>query len=400
MRMSTVQIFQQGVNNLLDRQADVTKTQEQLAAGKRILDAREDPAGTVRVLNITSDLARIDAYQRNTDNLQAQLAMEEGALASVLRDLQRVRELTVQANNAAMSAADRRSIGAQISGVLDSLVDRANTQDATGEYIFAGFQADSKPFARTAAGVTYSGDAGERFLQVASGMQIQSRDSGNAVFMSATAGNGSFDYRGATGNTGNAVVTATSAASNYVPETYTLAFVQANPTDPVTYTVTGDVSGQVAAGTYSEGAAITFAGGEIRLEGAPAHGDAFTISSSPRQDLFTTVKDLMAAFSGAAETPAGNAKVHNEASRGLTNLDNAIENILTVQSDVGSRMRRAEMQSETNDAFNLQLKETLSELQDLDYAEAISRLNIQMLALQAAQQTFAKTQNMSLFNYL
>ena len=84
-------------------------------------------------------------------------------------------------------------------------------------------------------------------------MQIQSRDSGNAVFMRATAGNGSFDYRGATTNTGNAVVTATSAASNYVPETYTLAFIQASATDPVTYTVTGDVSGQVAAGAYSEG---------------------------------------------------------------------------------------------------------------------------------------------------
>jgi flagellar hook-associated protein 3 FlgL len=63
-------------------------------------------------------------------------------------------------------------------------------------------------------------------------------------------------------------------------------------------------------------------------------------------------------------------------------------------------MRRAELQSETNEVFNLQLKETLSKLQDLDYAEAISKLNIQMLALQAAQQTFAKTQNMTLFNYL
>ena len=400
MRMSTVQIFNQGVNNLLDRQADVTKTQEQLASGKRIMDASEDPAGTARVLNITSDLTRIDSYQRNTDNLQSQLAMEEGALRSVLRDLQRVRELTVQGNNAAMSAADRRSVGAEISGILDSLVDTANTTNEAGEYIFAGFQADIQPFARTAAGVTYSGDDGDRFLQVGEGMQIQSRDSGNAVFMRATAGNGSFDYRGATTNTGNAVVTATSAASNYVPETYTLAFIQASATDPVTYTVTGDVSGQVAAGAYSEGGAITFANGEIRLEGTPANGDAYTITSSPRQDMFTTVKDLMAAFSGAAETPASNASVHNEASRGLTNLDNAIENILTVQSDVGSRMRRAEMQSETNDAFNLQLKETLSKLQDLDYAEAISRLNIQMLALQAAQQTFAKTQNMSLFNYL
>ena len=63
-------------------------------------------------------------------------------------------------------------------------------------------------------------------------------------------------------------------------------------------------------------------------------------------------------------------------------------------------MRRTETQIDTNEFFNVQLKETLSELQDLDYAEAISLLNIQMMALQAAQQTFAKTQNMSLFNYL
>ena len=47
MRMSTVQIFNQGMNNLLDRQADVTKTQEQLAAGRRIMDAGEDPDATV-----------------------------------------------------------------------------------------------------------------------------------------------------------------------------------------------------------------------------------------------------------------------------------------------------------------------------------------------------------------
>ena len=53
MRMSTVQIFNQGVNNLLDRQADVTKTQEQLASGKRIMDASEDPAGTARVMGVT-----------------------------------------------------------------------------------------------------------------------------------------------------------------------------------------------------------------------------------------------------------------------------------------------------------------------------------------------------------
>jgi flagellar hook-associated protein 3 FlgL len=400
MRMSTVQIFNQGVNNLLDRQADVTNTQKQLASGKRILDASEDPAGVARTLQVTSELSRIDSYQRNTQRVQDQLALEETALKSVVNDLQRVRELTVQANTSTMSSADRRSISTEISGILDSLVDQANATDASGEFIFGGFQAGSQPFALDSGDVVYSGDSGERFLQVAAGSQIQARDSGEAVFMTAKSGNGSFDYRGAANNTGTATIISTGAASSYTADTYTVAFVQADAADPVTYTVTGSASGQVAAGNYTAGAAITFAGAELRFDGTPAHGDSFTITSSSSQDIFTTVKDLVDTLATATGTEANAALVNNEASRGLTNLDNAIENILKIQSDVGSRMRRAETQIDTNEAFNIQLKETLSELQDLDYAEAISLLNIQMMALQAAQQTFAKTQNMSLFNYL
>ena len=400
MRMSTVQIFNQGVNNLLDRQADVTKTQEQLASGKRIMSASEDPAGTARTLDITSQLARIDAYQRNTVAVQSSLNLEESALGSVVNDLQRARELTIQANNATMTGADRRSIAVELSAILESIIATANTQDASGEYIFAGFQSETRPFTETSSGATYNGDDGQRFMQVSANVQIASSNSGSDVFMSAAAGNGSFDYRGSANNTGTATVTATSAAANYVPETYTLAFIQANPTDPITYTVTGDTSGQVAAGTYTAGGAITFANGEIQLSGTPVNGDTFTISSSPRQDVFTTLKDLVNTLASATDSEASSTLVHNEASRGIINIDNAIEKILTVQADVGTRMRRAEMQTDTNEAFNYQLQETLSSLQDLDYAEAISRLNIQMLALQAAQQTFAKTQNMSLFNYL
>ena len=400
MRMSTVQIFNQGVNNLLDRQADVTKTQEQLASGKRIMSASEDPAGTARTLDITSQLARIDAYQRNTVAVQSSLNLEESALGSVVNDLQRARELTIQANNATMTGADRRSIAVELSAVLESIIATANTQDASGEYIFAGFQSETRPFTETSSGATYNGDDGQRFMQVSANVQIASSNSGSDVFMSAAAGNGSFDYRGSANNTGTATVTATSAAANYVPETYTLAFIQANPTDPITYTVTGDTSGQVATGTYTPGGAITFANGEIQLSGTPVNGDTFTISSSPRQDVFTTLKDLVNTLASATDSEASSTLVHNEASRGIINIDNAIEKILTVQADVGTRMRRAEMQTDTNEAFNYQLQETLSGLQDLDYAEAISRLNIQMLALQAAQQTFAKTQNMSLFNYL
>ena len=400
MRMSTVQIFNQGVNNLLDRQADVTKTQEQLASGKRIMNASEDPAGAARTLDITSQLARIDAYQRNTGTVQSSLGLEEGALSGVINDLQRARELTIQGNNATMTAADRGSIAVELSAILESLIARGNTQDASGEYIFGGFQSGAQPFSKTTGGAAYNGDDGQRFMQVSADVQIASNNPGSEVFMSATAGNGSFDYRSAVNNTSTAVVTTTAAAANYVPETYTLAFIKANADDPITYTVTGDASGGVATGNYTENGAITFANGEIRLKGIPVHGDSFTVTSVPRQDIFTTIKDIESVFASASDTTASATRVHNEASRALNNLDNALEKVLTVQSDVGTRLRRTEMQTDTNEAFNYQLKETLSGLQDLDYAEAISRLNIQMLALQAAQQTFAKTQTMSLFNYL
>ena len=197
MRMSTVQIFNQGVNNLLDRQADVTKTQEQLASGKRIMNASEDPAGTARTLDVTSQLARIDAYQRNTDAVQSSLGLEESALGSVVNDLQRARELTIQANNATMSASDKKSVAVELASIFDSLVAAANTQDASGAYIFAGYQSDAQPFSKTSTGATYNGDDGQRFMQVSADVQIASSNAGSEVFMSATAGNGSFDYRGA-----------------------------------------------------------------------------------------------------------------------------------------------------------------------------------------------------------
>ena len=63
-------------------------------------------------------------------------------------------------------------------------------------------------------------------------------------------------------------------------------------------------------------------------------------------------------------------------------------------------MNWIEDQASINDNFNLNLQRTISDIQDLDIAEAIGRLQLQMVSLQAAQQTFVRTQNLSLFNYL
>jgi len=84
----------------------------------------------------------------------------------------------------------------------------------------------------------------------------------------------------------------------------------------------------------------------------------------------------------------------------LADLDTALDNFLRVRTTVGARMHALDDQENQNEKFIVDIQTTLSDVQDLDYAEAISRFNIEQTALQAAQQAYSRVQNLSLFNYL
>ncbi len=71
-----------------------------------------------------------------------------------------------------------------------------------------------------------------------------------------------------------------------------------------------------------------------------------------------------------------------------------------MRTDLGARLNRLDDQVSLNDSFNLQVERTISSLEDLDLAKAVTELNLQLVALQAAQQSYLKTQGISLFNYL
>ncbi len=97
---------------------------------------------------------------------------------------------------------------------------------------------------------------------------------------------------------------------------------------------------------------------------------------------------------------AAEAMQNNAINRGLQNIDQAIGNILDVRIQVGSRLAAVESQVDKNGAYELTFRETLAGIEDLDYAEALSRLSMEITTLEAAQQSFVRTQSLSLFNYL
>ncbi len=86
--------------------------------------------------------------------------------------------------------------------------------------------------------------------------------------------------------------------------------------------------------------------------------------------------------------------------RGIGEMDDLLNGVSLAQAAVGSDQAALEHQTSVIDATTLNLKTTLSSLQDLDYATAVTDMNKQMLSLEAAQSSFAKISQLNLFNYL
>jgi flagellar hook-associated protein 3 FlgL len=84
----------------------------------------------------------------------------------------------------------------------------------------------------------------------------------------------------------------------------------------------------------------------------------------------------------------------------LDDVHLAHQHVLDFRAKTGARLNTLESQAGVNEDFLVSMKTARSQVEDLDYAEAVSRFQQQLLALQAAQQSFTKVQGLSLFNYL
>lgn len=83
-----------------------------------------------------------------------------------------------------------------------------------------------------------------------------------------------------------------------------------------------------------------------------------------------------------------------------SDLQAALNNVSTVRASVGTRMQELNSLDNAGTSKNLQYSQTLSNLQDLDYTQALTDLSRQQTTLEAAQKSFAQTSSLSLFKFL
>jgi flagellar hook-associated protein 3 FlgL len=397
MRVSTLGSFANGLSAMQRIQAALDQTQRQISSGRRILTPSDDPLAAARAVELRESIGRLEQFDRNANMANNRLFQEESSLGSVNNVLQRVRELALQANNATQNSESRQLIAIEMRQRLDELVQIANQKDGSGNYLFSGNLESTTPVTRMGGSFTYNGDQGQRFIQIGESRQVADGDSGAAIFFKIRSGNGSFITSPATTNNGSGVLGPGSVVdpSAWDQGQYTVRFI-----DPANYEVIDSGGGVVSTGTFQDGDTLAFSGIEFSLDGQPEAGDEFTVAPSPFQDVFSMVDQLATALESGASGTAPVAAMNNAVNAGLQNIDQAIGNILDVRVAVGSRLSAIESQVDSNGAFKLNYQDTLAGIEDLDYAEALSRLSLEVTTLEAAQQSFIRTQSLSLFNYL
>jgi flagellar hook-associated protein 3 FlgL len=387
--------FLTAINQL---ESNLSTTQNQISTGLSFTTAAQNPVAAGLVTDYNQVLTQSQQFVTNSNSAQTSLNTEGSALTQMQTSLQSLRDLALEANNSSESPQDLSAIATQATQIQNTLLSIGNTQDGNGNFIFAGFSTQTQPFALSATGATYSGDQGQRQVQIAPGQTVVVGDNGNLVFNQIKTGNGTFQATAAAGNTGTGVV---STATVTDPADYTGGTFSIDFTAPNTYQVLDSNNNVVTSGTFTSGQAISFSGVQVTLTGQPAAGDSFSVAPSTNQSIFTTVQNLVNALQQQGTTSAtGEAQLNNSINVAINNIDQALNQSENVQSSVGARLNTITTQQSMAGNQQVQLKESISNLQSLNFASAITSLDQQNTTLSAAMQAFTLTQGLTLFKFI
>jgi flagellar hook-associated protein 3 FlgL len=389
------------INSILESQVKLSKTQNQLANGRKFQTASEDPIGATRLQSLQSKLADNAQYGRNSNIIGSRLSYEEQTLADITSVLQSARDSALAGGNATLGAAERKMLAGQVRQNLAALTEMANRQDANGDFLFSGTSTSTRPFAQGPAGVVYQGDDTTRQIRISSTQSLADVHTGADAFMGISERNGVFRTTVSAANTGAAYIDTGTVTdrSAWVPANYSLQF-----TSPTDWQVVDDATptpNVIATGTgFTSGQSIGFQGVSVKITGAPAAGDSFGVAPAQKTDVFSMLDELARTLEGDGAIAGSESQFQAQLGASIANLDAGLDRVVSARAEVGTRLQAIDTAADFRDSEDVDLQALISDIRDVDYAAAISQLNQQYTSLQAAQAAYAKISQLSLFDYL
>ena len=361
-RISTTTRYAQLVADMKMNEFNFNKLTAQLSSGKKIVDITDDPIASVNIMNTNRQLGQIETFEQNVGMAEAELGALDELMALATGYLSNAWDKAVQANNQTYSEGSLKALKTEIDEIIKTMVDLANTE-YNDNYIFSG--ANTKT-------VTYTMD-----------------ENGNIVY-------------------------------NGTPHSNPDYIRQTEVADGVFETI--NTTGDKVFGWYSDAQAQTEDGKNIFLDAdgkevyetvlddgtktyAYADGTAFDVANvdnlEPKKDCegaFGALKTLSNAIQMVldGDTTEGYKKMNAS----LDMFANSHNSILTEQTKFGGVVNRLEMTTSTLETNTENLTGYLSNIQEVDYAQAITQWMNAQYAYQASMQIASASMNMSLLNYI
>jgi len=393
-RISTAHAYDSALNNLMSRQDNLTQTQEQMTSGKRVIKASDDPTAAARAERARALEERTTASEKAVNASSNAMTLTEAALGDAGDLLQQARELLVSAGDASYSDAERASKADALKAIREQLLSVANRPDGQGGYVFSGQGSGGAPFVDKPGGVAFQGIGGQ--VNVATDEPLPLTLDGGNVWLSAGTGNGVFVTKNT--NSSNAWIDAGRVTSpdQLTGSTYDIQFSSGG--GPTTYTVLRDGNPVSTGNPFTSGQNITVDGMSFAISGEPANGDDFQLTPSTRSlSVFDALDNAVKQLS----TPnQGGPKVQQAVQDSIRDLDQCTTQISSARSFAGTTLQRLDGVKGRLDATELSAQTSRSNAEDLDMVKALSSFNSQQTGYQAALQSYATIQKLSLFNYL
>ena len=449
-RVGTANMYDNSIRNVSARQTSLVNLQENLTSGKRVVRASDDPVSAAQAERALTRISRIQTEQRALENQRNAIAQAESTMGDAIGLVQEARQLMVSAGNGTLTSNDRATIANQLQSLRDQLTAVANRTDTNGIPLLGALGSAQSPFMgplNSTPDYLFAGQAGQT---ASDGVTLPNTLDGDSAFMFDAKRDGSFHAAITPGTstvivpgattpsvpamgqpnralTTSAITVAEGTNFNKNPATglaYTYSVSFSNVTlDPATNTLSATYNVSSTDPAFVPPAAQTLnpikigEKGEFNINGlppgmsmkvttlptkavdgtitlSPADGD--TINISPQASVFSVIDKAIAEIKAAP-----NSNVAAQASgQALANIDIGLERMSNIRGYAGELLNRADRITGDQSKRSEQLEADRSRAEDLDMIKGISDFQNQQTGYQAALQTYASVQKLSLFNYI
>lgn len=394
-RISSFHNYQSVQNDIRRQESKVHHNQAQLASGKKLLSASDNPLATHYIQNVGQQEEQLRQYLDSIVLVRNRLEHQEVIIANTESFADQAKRTVMEMINGSLSPEDREAMARELQELSNNVLNLANVQDESGNYIFGGTKPKNQPFFRDNAGdVTYAGDDYQRKMKISNSLEIPFNNPGSKVFMEIDNPFGDYepDYQL---NEGSELLL--ERATNRNPadlSSYKVTFVDM-PNGKYGYQLEQDGS-VVSADEFDPQKGIQYQDLTIHVKGQISKGDVVSLEPRSTFSLFDSYKDAIALSQSSVSDASSTAKLHQITEE----FHAAFIHLNKVRTDIGARLSTLDIQEEQHEDFKISLAKSKSNFEDLDYAEAVIEFNENSRALQASQQAFGKTKDLTLFNYI